>query len=257
MTGTALTARQQLKTELARFEPSLQAMLPKGYEAGRLITGALVAAANNPDLLKCQPSTIATALARIAQWGLDVGVTAHLVPYGSKCTPVADYKGLVALMVRAGARKVEAQVVREGDQFEYAYGTDAYLRHQPTGSSNPITHAWCIVTLRGGVTQFEVMPVADIEAIRKQHSKQWKNGPLPAWYARKTVTRQAAKFVPQTAELVRALDEDEQVVELDADGVVPDPATLEGQYERERVPVASVRDRKDTYEVGDAAEEGF
>lgn len=256
MTGTALTPRQKLKAELAVFEPSIQNMLPVGYEASRLITGALIATTHNPDLLKCQPVTIATALARIAQWGLDVGTTAHLVPYGSKCTPVADYKGLIQLMCRAGARKVEAHVVREGDPFEFAYGTDAYLRHQPKGSDAPITHAYCIVTLRGGVTQFEVMTVAEIEAIRQKHSKSWKNGPLLPWYARKTVTRQAAKYVPQTAELLRVLDQDEVPIEaVDADGVVLTPGELDAKYEPVRATREAVRDEADVYAPGDAQED--
>lgn len=255
MTGTALTPRQALKSELARFEPSLQSLLPKGYEASRLITGALVATTNNPDLLKCAPVTIAAALARVAQWGLDVGTTAHLVPYGSKCTPVADYKGLVQLMCRAGARKVEAHVVREGDEYEEQRGTDPFLRHTPKSNDTPIIRAYCIVWLRGGVTQFESMAVEDIEAIRKKHSHSWKSGPLPVWYARKTVIRQASRYVPMTAELSRVLAEDDTEIQVDADGVVLTAEELDTKYERVRVPgMPSVMDAVDSYAPGDGEE---
>ena len=109
MTGTAVTKKSSLKATLEERAPAYQRLLPKWYPADRLITGALVAAQANPDLVKCNPQSVAVALARVAQWGLDVGDTAHLVPYGDKCTPIADYKGLIRLMVEAGARKVEAR----------------------------------------------------------------------------------------------------------------------------------------------------
>lgn len=209
-TTTALAPREQLKRTLAGFLPSYEKLLPKGYEANRLVTGALVAATRNPELLKCEPQSIAVALATIAQWGLDVGTTAHLVPFGRACTPVVDYKGYIKLMVAAGARKVEAQVVREGDEFSYHYGTEGQLRHVPKAKPDaPILAAYAIVTLRGGVTQFEVMSVEEIEEVRASKSKSWARGPLPSWYARKTVIRRCAKYLPQSGRLVEVLTEDE------------------------------------------------
>lgn len=203
------TALAPLKAELERFAPSYEKMLPKGYRPDRLITGALLAVQKNPDLGKCAPITVATALAQVAQLGLDVGITAHLVPYGQSCTMVADYKGYIELMVKAGARKVEAHTVRQGETFEWAYGTEPYLRHQPLGNSKaPITHAYAIVWHRRGDTQFEVMTVEEIEAIRAK-SKGWSRGELPDWYARKTVVRRIAKYVPKNPALQLLLAADD------------------------------------------------
>jgi phage RecT family recombinase len=214
------TPREKLKSELARYVPSYEKLLPPGYSADRLVTGAMVAVVRNPDLLKCTPQSIAVALAQIAQWNLDVGTTAHLVPYGTTCTAVADYKGYIEQMVKAGARKVEAHVVREGDEFEMERGTEPYLRHGPRSASAPITGAYAIVWLRGGVTQFEYMTVAEIDAIRQAKSQSWKKGDVPKWYARKTVVRQIAKYVPKNVSLARLLNEDE--VEP-----IPGPASAE------------------------------
>lgn len=205
-----VSPRDKLKTTLAQFIPSYGNLLPPGYDPQRLVTGALVSVQRNPDLLKCEPMSIATALATVAQWGLDLGTTAHLVPFGQACTPVADYKGYIELMVQAGARKVEAHEVRQGDDFEYHFGTDAYLRHTPTAPLDaPLTHAYCVVTLRGGVTQFEVMTIEEIDEIRRLKSKSWSKGPCPPWYARKTVIRRASKFVPKTLRLSAMLTGDE------------------------------------------------
>ncbi len=208
--------REKLRAQLAAYAPSLQELLPDGYSPQELITGALIAVQANPALLDCTPVSIATALGRIAQWGLQVGTTAHLVPFGKVCTPIADYKGLIELMVAAGgARKVEAQVVREGDGFEYAFGTEQFLQHRPKAQNpGPITHAYAIVWLRGGVTQFEVMTAADIDAIRHEKSRSWKQGPLTSWYARKTVVRQVAKYVPRNPRLAQALATDDTLPDL-------------------------------------------
>lgn len=224
MTGTAVAPIQALKHELDKRAESYATMLPKGYRPDRLITGAMLAVSKNPALLECSPVSIAVALGQVAQLGLDVGITAHLVPYGKACTFVADYKGYIELMCKAGARKVEAYVVRQGDTFEVERGTRPHLLHKPSGkSSAAITHAYAVVWFRNGDYQFEVMTVEEIEAIRAK-SKQWNRGELPEWYARKSVIRRVAKYVPKSAELAKLL-EAEAIAEVEA--TVIDGATGE------------------------------
>lgn len=202
------TKRDLLKVELMKFEASYAALLPKGYAVDRLITGALVSTTANPDILNCDPISVAASLAQVAQWGLDPGVTAFLVPFGDKCTAMIGYQGYIELICAAGARKVEAYEVREGDVFEYTYGSDAHLSHQPKSKTARITHAYCIVTLRGGVQQFEVMTAEEIESIRR-NSRQWKKGDLTYWYARKSAIRRIMKYVPKTPRLQMALNTEE------------------------------------------------
>lgn len=203
----------RLKHELVARTNAYAALLPRGYAPQRLIIGALVAASNNPELQKCDPTSVALALARIAQWGLDVGDTAHLVPYKAKCTPIADYKGYIKLMMDAGARKVVSEVVREGDFFEWQRGTEEYIKH--TGSRNlkkKITHAYCIVWLKYMVPYFEIMTIEEIDQVRQQHSHSWKNGPVPEWYARKSVLRRARKYVPTTPQLSLLVRDDDREI---------------------------------------------
>lgn len=202
--------RQVLKAELHRFAPSYEAMLPRGYRPDRLITGAMLATVKSPDLLKCSPISIAVALGQVAQLGLDVGITAHLIPYGQTCTFVADYKGYIELMCRAGARKVEAYVVREGDLFEWGLGLEPYLRHQPHGNvARAITHGYAIATMRSGEKVFEVVSLQEVDAIRAKHSKSWVKGEAPEWYVRKTAVRRLWKYVPKTPALEALVQHDE------------------------------------------------
>jgi recombination protein RecT len=229
--------RDQLKAKLAEFAPSYEALLPKNYPVDRLITGALVSTTANPDLLNCEQISVATSLAQIAQWGLDPGVTAFLVPFGSKCTAMIGYQGYIELICAAGARKVEAHEVREGDEFSYTYGSDARLVHQPKSKNGRITHAYCIVTLRGGVQHFEVMTAEEIDTIRQNHSKQWKRGELTYWYARKSVIRRIMKYVPKTPRLQMALHTEDL---LDEAGE-PSPELLGRLDESKQLPAHSGR----------------
>ena len=60
-----------------------------------------------------------------------------------------------------------------------------------------------MATLKGGMTQFEVMSKADVDAIRSV-SKSKDNGPWVTNYpemARKTVLRRLVKYLPMAIEL--------------------------------------------------------
>lgn len=196
----------------------IEKFLPKGVDLERVAATVLMAMQNDKTgkLAKCKPESLILGVARIMQWGLELGTTAHLLPFDGVATPVADYKGLAELMIGSGAvRYVDAQVVYEGDAFEYRLGLDAKLNHTPIskGKRGAITHAYCILHLPFGRQVFTVMPVEDIEEIRQKFSKQWKNGPLPAWYAKKTVVRQVSKLVPKNPKLAKVL----AVMEQDRD----------------------------------------
>ncbi len=207
---------EKLGVALARWEPMIAPMLPRGVTAERMLQAALLCATLDATgkLAQCTPKSLALGVARIAQWGLEPGVTAHLVPFGTTATAVADYKGLIQLMRECGSR-IDAQVVREGDVFEYEMGLTPMLRHVPRGKAAPIVAAYCIVRRRGEEPTFEVMTADEIDAIRQKHSKQWKAGALPEWYARKTVVRRASKYVPMYgdagAKLRMALEQDVEV----------------------------------------------
>ncbi len=201
--------------------------LPHGVDFDRVVASVHYAARQTPGIVECTPASIIDAVARTQQWGLDIGITAHLVPFNTNigtrthpkwakiCTPIADYKGLAHLMVRSGAvRHVETRVVYEKDRFSYSYGTDAKIEHQPVAAKErgAMTHAYVVLRLPFGHTSFTVMAVEDIEEIRQNNSKQWKNGPLKPWYAMKTVVRQAAKLVPNDPRFsvaARVVEEDE------------------------------------------------
>jgi phage RecT family recombinase len=177
-----------------------------------------------PALEKCDPATVLLAVAKIQQWGLEIGETAHLVPFGATCTAIADYKGLEELMVASGvARMVQSRCVYAKEGFRLKIGTPTELEHHPIAGiaeRGAMVGAYVIVHVRGGLQLVEYMGVEEIDQVRKTYSKQWKAGPLTEWYARKTVIRRVAKHVPKNPRLARIL------AEIDREEVMEVPAGL-------------------------------
>jgi phage RecT family recombinase len=218
--------------------------LPEGVNVERVAAAAQLAVMQMPAIGECDPKSIVLAVAKIAQWGLDIGTTAHLVPFNTKvgeawvkvCTPVPDYRGMVEMIVRSGAaRSVEARVVREGDSFRYAYGTQKFIEHIPTAKSTArITHAYAIANLRFQAFDFVVLDRDEIEAVRGK-SKQWAKGELEAcaWYAKKTAVRRVVNLIPKNPKLAEILTSLEEIPEAeftsipaDRDPDGPTPARL-------------------------------
>lgn len=278
MTSVATVERKHPVVELMESDAGrkyIEDFLPKDVDLKRVIASVLLAIANDKkrQLGKCTSQSLVLGVARIQQWGLELGTTAHLLPFSNKimvwdetagrevekkvmeATPVADYKGLCELMVASGAvRHVETHVVYQGDQFEYRLGLEPKIDHlpaNPRAKGAPITFAYCILHLPFSRFAFDVMNAADIDEIRQKYSKQWKDGPLPAWYAKKTVVRQVAKLVPKNPRLAKILAVMEQEREVEFD-VIPDAKKIEALRDEDEI-VLPV----DESEPGDEEGEGF
>lgn len=182
-------------------EELIRPFLPVGVSYDRVVAAAQLAAQKDPKILLCTPQSVIMSVARIQQWGLEIGTTAHLVPFGTECTPIADYKGLAHLMIESGAvRYVDARCVYANEFFEQEQGSDARLVHRPISdvkTRGQLIGAYCVLRLPFGQSVFDFMPLGEIDAIRLAKSKQWKSGPCPGWYAKKTVIRQVSKLIPK------------------------------------------------------------
>lgn len=209
--------------------------LPQTVDPDMFINVALQAVTRTPKLLECSPQSIVKSLRDAAEVGLvPSGLlgSAYLVPYWNKQTGTMDaqfqagYRGLIDLARRSGeVRLIEAHTVRERDLFDFAYGTEGFIRHVPYmnlhGEKNEAGElldagayiaAYARAVLTSGEEQFEVMSKAEIEAIRRR-SKAADSGPwVTDWaeMARKTPTRRLLKYLPLSASaLTRALEMDE------------------------------------------------
>lgn len=207
----------------------VQASATAGITADRLKLVALTVFTKTPSLLACEPVSIARAIVEAGQLGLEpTGLLggAYLVPRGRQATLMIGYRGLVILAKRSGeVQRVEARVVRAKDVFEYGYGLEPYLRHQPSREADPgdLTYAYAVIVYRDGERQFDVMSRAEIEAIRGR-SSAGQAGPWITDYfemAKKTVLRRLLKLAPLTVNVASKLDELDPEVEESATHVAP------------------------------------
>jgi len=190
------------------------AALPKHLSPDRFIRIALTAMIKTPKLRLCTRESLFECLLDLSQLGLEPdGRKAHLVPYGNKCTLIIDYKGLVELARRSGELSdIHADIVKENDSFEYAYGSNSYLKHHPClADRGKVVAAYSFVKLKDGEQSFEVMSLVEIERIRSK-SPAAKSGPwVTDWdeMAKKTVFRRHSKWLPVSSEKYQeALDKD-------------------------------------------------
>lgn len=209
-TAVASSEKRSLATQVTELVTSEQArayiepFLPPGTDLRRVAASLLVAIKRDETgkLKQCTPESLLLGIAKIQQWGLELGTSAYLIPFGKEATPVRSYQAIAKLAAACGY-PIETKVVREGDHFEYEFGLNQRLEHRPIAkSSAPITHVWAIVQPpRHARPIVDVMSAAEVEEIRQKFSKQWKTGELPGWYCKKTLIRRIAKTLPDDPKL--------------------------------------------------------
>lgn len=224
-TPRAMSIRDYLKSDSMAAE--IAKALPSHMKPERMMRVALTCLTRVPKLAECTPESFMQCLLSLSQWGLEPdGRRAHLIPFENRkrgiveCTLIIDYKGLVELAYRSGVvRNIHADVVREGDIFNYNLGT--VTAHTPWAfrrdadrpeKSGEVIAAYCVVTLEGDCKKCEVMTREEVEAIRKR-SMAGNSGPwVTDWneMAKKTAFRRVSKWLPLSAEIHGAFDKDDE-----------------------------------------------
>jgi len=240
--------------DLARREPPIVAMLrqdgmqqqlamalPKHLTKERFLRMMLTCIRQVPKLATCDQSSVLGAMFELAQMGLEPNTPlgqAFLVPYKSKAQALIGYKGFIAMADRAGL-VLNAEVVYEGDFFEYALGTDPFIKHRPTDDAKArgeITHAYSVVRYPDGRTSFKLINRLEVErAIQSSSSPKALDGQQKVaapWYWRKTAVRRHAPFLPLSTEFARAVVLDEQAEQGDDQQFrIPDVLDIEVEPE--------------------------
>lgn len=235
----ALTAQPEPQTIQALIEKSAKELgkaLPEHMRPERLVRIALTCLRLNPELGRCTQASLLGSLFTAAQIGIEpVAGRAYLLPFNNnKKQPdgswksikeaqfVLGYKGLAELFYRhEKAVELTWSDVCANDEFEYQYGTDAYLKHKPALKMRGETVAFYVVAkLQNGGRPFRVMSKDDCMAHGRKHSKTYdkKTGEFyssspwatnPDAMCLKTVLIQLAKLLPLSVEVQRAIEADE------------------------------------------------
>lgn len=211
--------RSLLKSDTVREQIALA--LPKHMDADRMARVALTACNKTPNLLKCDTTSVLTALMTCSACGIEPdGRNAHLIPYGTTCQLIIDFKGYVILAKRNGLKNIFGDVVCQNDTFEWnrdesgLHFNHEYDFKKPRGE---MYAAYVIWNEASGDFCGEIMQKEEIDAIRKR-SRSSGSGPWVSDYnemAKKTVIRRASKKWDITPEIRDAIEADDQSFERD------------------------------------------
>ena len=213
-------------TAIAKEKPSIKALisgeqmreqfaaaLPKHLPPDRFVRVALTALTRTPKLADCSPASLMKCLLDLSAMGIEPdGRRAHLIPYGSECTLVLDYKGIIELVRRSGeVTSIRAETVCENDAFSWTNGEISHSVdwRKPRGEVQAV---YAIATLKSGETQSATLTRAEVEAVRKR-SKAGNNGPwVSDWaeMAKKTAVRRLSKMLPISSEIAEHIGRDDE-----------------------------------------------
>ena len=208
---------------LQEMQEQIKTALPKMVDPERFIRVCMTTIRTSPGLLECTPESLLGAIMRAAQLNLEpdnVLGRAYLVPYGTECTFIIGYKGLIELARRSGQVKdIYANIIYENEPFDIEMGTDRRIKHTPLPPEQrgeKKIGAYSVCHLMNGAHSFHFMWISEIEEIRDKFSKSAKSSYSP-WKTRpeammlKTVVRQHSKWLPLTVQAQEAAARDEAV----------------------------------------------
>lgn len=220
VTAPKVSAKSDMRGFLTsdKLKAELTKTLPKILPTERFVRTALTAITKTPKLLECTQESMAICLLDLSAIGLEAdGRHAHLIPYKDRCTLIIDYKGLVQIAYRAGAKSIHADKVCKNDKFTQINGV---VHHEIDHSKErgEVFAYFCTIVMSDGVTKSEVMNITEIEKIRKR-SMSGSSGPWVTDFdemAKKTTFRRCFKWLPSLYEHEAIISKHEQL-EFDFD----------------------------------------
>lgn len=240
--------------------------LPKNYSVDNALQSAwlMLQEVQTRDKRKvlevCSRDSIAMSLFKMVQQGLNPAKNqCYFIPYGSKLTCMSSYFGNVLIGKRAGLEDVKANLILEGDEFEYHVDSSGKIKisnhKQPFENlDNKIIGAYCVTTFKDGSQDTDVMTIGQIK-------KAWQQGPtkgnspshrnFEGEMSKRTVTNRAIKMFVNSSDDSALIDEPigETPTEAYAEHKIETEANkgeeLSIEYEEEYAEVEAVYDVKE------------
>lgn len=218
---TGLT-QNEVAQYLGGMKDRIAAVLPKHLTAERVLQMAATTISKNPKIAQCSPASLLGAVMQASILGfppVDALGYCYFVPYGRDVQFQIGYRGMVELARRSGKiRMVYAETVREGDEFDVAFGLEPKLKHTPKmDSSKPLTHVYAVCHFLDGGYNFVVLSRSEIERLRMRNPMQ-KGAPTGAWatdyeaMAKAKALKQLSKYLPLNIDQATAFATDEAVI---------------------------------------------
>ena len=225
-----------VRTAIEKQASAFAAILPAGTDHERFARLVLTAVKATPQLTECfatqqgQTSVLLSAM-QAAAVGLEPNTPtqeAWLLPRKNKGVMEAQlsigYRGYLKLARRSGeVLDIWAEVVKEGDEFDYRLGLERTLTHVPAPSSErgDNTHAYAVVRYKDGGLNFVVLDRSEVEARRARSDSfrfgkdysPWTTSPDAMW--RKSALRALVPYLPLAAQAANVIATDERPIAYD------------------------------------------
>lgn len=170
-----------------------------------------------PVLEVCSKNSIAMALFKMVQLGLNPAKTqCYFIPYGNDLTLITSYFGQVMIAKRAGLKDVKANLILEGDEFEFSIEQDGrrvISNHKQSFANlgNKILGAYCVITHADGVQDTDIMTIDEIKQSWQMGATKG-NSPAHKGFegemSKRTVTNRAIKMFVNSSDDSAVLDDD-------------------------------------------------
>ena len=203
-------------SRVTQLEKAGGLVIPDDYAPGNALEAAYLKIQevkdkqDRPATAVCTPASATNALLDMVIQGLSPARNqCYFVVYGNQLTLIRSYQGTVLAAKRFGnVKDVFAQVVYEGDRFEYDIDPATGIPHITVHSQsianrdNQIVAAYATVITNDGTTYQEIMTWKEIQAAWNMGSGQSKaHKQFPQEMAKKTVINRACKgFVNSTSD---------------------------------------------------------
>ncbi len=210
--------KQRIKTLISQYSDQLEAALPRHLTLQRMESVCLSAALNDPKLLECYTPSLFGAMIKCSQLGLEPNNAlgqAYLIPFKNTKKNRMDvqlimgYRGMIDLARRSGnIVSLQAQAVRDGDEFVFEWGIEEKLRHVPCANRGEIVQFYAYAKLVGGGVQFDKLTREDMDTHMRTTQSKGAYGPWKDHYeqmGRKTMIRRLFNYLPVSIEMAQAM----------------------------------------------------
>lgn len=206
-----------LERKLRAIMPRFETMLGDPEKAKMLVYVALNALRKEPKLLNCTPESFIRSINHCSDIGLFPNTPenhAYLIPFGTECQVMIDYKGYIALAHQVPkVVKIWAELVYKGDEFRNILGADPDLIHVPDydveRTLENLIGAYAVVKYSDGDKQWVYMTRKELDKVKAvSKAKNKSDSPWVTWpeeQYRKCPLRRLMKFVPWSPHMMKAV----------------------------------------------------
>ena len=177
----------------------------------------------NPELLRCSSQSLFGSILYFAEIGLPFNtpegfgyISTEYNEGGYEAVPIIGYRGLIEIAYRnPKVKSIRIQAVYEGDEFEYEYGTQEYIKHKPNifaKGERKLIAVYAIVKIQDIDPLFVVVHKAQLDELKKisKSSSEFAKNDVFNIMESKVAIKLLFKMLPKTSNevLMKALELD-------------------------------------------------